>query len=47
LHGNIPPFYLYDVIVDELKNRQLDINNLRGQGYDNGSNMKGNHQGVL
>jgi hypothetical protein len=24
----------------------LDINNVREQGYDNGSNMKGRHQGV-
>jgi hypothetical protein len=24
----------------------LDINNVREQGYDNGSNMKGKHQGV-
>lgn len=24
----------------------LYIDNLRGQGYDNGTNMKGNHQGV-
>jgi len=34
---------LFDVIVDELKNLQLDINDLRGQEYDNGSNMKGKH----
>src|SRR4051812_21283882 len=27
-------------------NRELDIDNVRGQGYDNGSNMKGKHQGV-
>lgn len=25
---------------------ELDINHVRGQGYDNGSNMKGNNQGV-
>ena len=24
----------------------LDINDVRGQGYDNGSNMKGTHHGV-
>ena len=24
----------------------LNIHNVRGQGYDNGSNMKGKHQGV-
>ena len=32
---------LFDVLVSELKNLGLDIDNLRGQGYDNGSNMKG------
>ncbi|XP_023770777.2 uncharacterized protein LOC111919452 [Lactuca sativa] len=37
---------LYDAIVDEIKNIGLDINDVRGQGYDNGSNMKGKHQGV-
>jgi len=37
---------LFNVIIDELKVLGLDINNLRGQGYDNGSNMKGKHQGV-
>ncbi|XP_070038180.1 uncharacterized protein [Nicotiana tomentosiformis] len=37
---------LFEVIIDEIKNIGLDIDNLRGQGYDNGSNMKGKHQGV-
>ncbi|XP_052619569.1 uncharacterized protein LOC128125953 [Lactuca sativa] len=37
---------LYDAIIDEIKNIGLDINDVRGQGYDNGSNMKGKHQGV-
>jgi hypothetical protein len=37
---------LFDVLQDELKNLDLDIDNVRGQGYDNGSNMKGKHQGV-
>ena len=32
--------------MDEIKYIGLDINNLRGQGYDNGSNMKGKQQGV-
>ena len=31
---------------DELKCLGLDIDDVRGQGYDNGSNMKGKHQGV-
>ena len=37
---------LFDAIIDELKIVGLDINDLKGQGYDNGSNMKGKHQGV-
>jgi hypothetical protein len=35
---------LFDVLVNELKRLGLDINDVRGQGYDNGSNMKGKHQ---
>ncbi|XP_024626895.1 zinc finger MYM-type protein 1-like [Medicago truncatula] len=37
---------LFDVLQNELKNLNLDIFDARGQGYDNGSNMKGKHQGV-
>ncbi|PWA89171.1 zinc finger MYM-type protein 1 [Artemisia annua] len=37
---------LFDVLQSELKLLDLDINDVRGQGYDNGSNMKGKHQGV-
>ena len=37
---------LFDVVQNELINFGLDISNVRGQGYDNGSNMKGKHQGV-
>jgi hypothetical protein len=37
---------LFDVLEEELKKLDLDINNVRVQGYDNGSNMKGKHQGV-
>jgi hypothetical protein len=37
---------LFDVLQEELKSLDLDIDNVRGQGYDNGSNMKGKHQGV-
>ncbi|CAH9128670.1 unnamed protein product [Cuscuta epithymum] len=37
---------LFDVLQDELKKLNLDIDNVRGQGYDNGSNMKGKHHGV-
>ena len=31
---------LFQVIVNEIKNIRLNINNLRGQEYDHGSNMK-------
>ncbi|KAL8245965.1 hypothetical protein R6Q59_007181 [Mikania micrantha] len=37
---------LFDAIVEEINKLGLDIDNVRGQGYDNGSNMKGKHQGV-
>jgi hypothetical protein len=37
---------LFDVLQEELKSLDLDVDNVRGQGYDNGSNMKGKHQGV-
>ncbi|XP_047093002.1 zinc finger MYM-type protein 1-like [Lolium rigidum] len=37
---------LFDVLQEALKSLDLDVGNVRGQGYDNGSNMKGKHQGV-
>jgi len=37
---------LFDVLQNELMNLDLDIDNVGGQGYDNGSNMKGKHQGI-
>ncbi|KAK9053582.1 hypothetical protein SSX86_024656 [Deinandra increscens subsp. villosa] len=37
---------LFDVTLDELKRLGLDVDDMRGQGYDNGSKMKGIHQGV-
>ncbi|XP_050130318.1 uncharacterized protein LOC126606952 [Malus sylvestris] len=37
---------LFNELQDVLKSLNLDIDNVRGQGYDNGSNMKGKHQGV-
>uniref|UniRef100_A0A453S1J4 DUF4371 domain-containing protein n=1 Tax=Aegilops tauschii subsp. strangulata TaxID=200361 RepID=A0A453S1J4_AEGTS len=37
---------LYNVLIDSLKSVGLDVKDVRGQGYDNGSNMKGKHQGV-
>uniref|UniRef100_A0A7N0V0D1 TTF-type domain-containing protein n=1 Tax=Kalanchoe fedtschenkoi TaxID=63787 RepID=A0A7N0V0D1_KALFE len=37
---------LSNVLLQELKSLDLDVDNVRGQGYDNGSNIKGRHQGV-
>ncbi|XP_076908869.1 uncharacterized protein LOC143565921 [Bidens hawaiensis] len=37
---------LFDVMREELKSLGLDIDDMRGQGYDNGANMKRKHQGV-
>nr|GEY34692.1 hypothetical protein [Tanacetum cinerariifolium] len=37
---------LFDVTRDELKSLDLDIDDVHGQGFDNGSNMKGKHRGV-
>ncbi|CAN1193974.1 Zinc finger MYM-type protein 1 [Linum perenne] len=37
---------LFDVFKDELNSLDLDIDNIRGQSYDNGANMKGEHSGV-
>ncbi|XP_074298379.1 uncharacterized protein LOC141629250 [Silene latifolia] len=37
---------LFDVLLNELKSLDLDVNDVRGQSYDNGSNMKGKNQGV-
>jgi hypothetical protein len=34
------------VLLDSMKSFGLNINDIRGQGYDNGSIMKGKHQGV-
>lgn len=33
-------------LLDELSKRQIPLQNMRGQGYDNGSNMKGKNMGV-
>ncbi|KAD4584607.1 hypothetical protein E3N88_22208 [Mikania micrantha] len=35
-----------DYYIEELKSFGLEIDDMRGQGYDNGANMKGKHQGV-
>nr|XP_043616067.1 zinc finger MYM-type protein 1-like [Erigeron canadensis] len=37
---------LFNVLQEVLKSLDLDIKYVRLQGYDNGSNMKGKHQGV-
>ncbi|XP_074293010.1 uncharacterized protein LOC141619895 [Silene latifolia] len=37
---------LFNVLLNELKSLDLDVDNVRGQSYDNGSNMKGKQQGV-
>ncbi|KAK9753478.1 hypothetical protein QE152_g2028 [Popillia japonica] len=37
---------LADEIIDQLQKLDLDITNIRGQGYDNGANMKGVKRGV-
>jgi hypothetical protein len=37
---------LFNVLLDSMKSFGLNINDIRGQGYDNGSNMKGKQQGV-
>ncbi|XP_026453559.1 zinc finger MYM-type protein 1-like [Papaver somniferum] len=37
---------LFRVLQDKLSDLQLDIGNVRGQGYDNGANMKGLHKGL-
>jgi hypothetical protein len=31
---------LFEVLFDSIKSFGLEFNNIRGQGYDNGSNMK-------
>ncbi|XP_048514949.1 zinc finger MYM-type protein 1-like [Athalia rosae] len=37
---------LTEVILDELQNLGIAFSDMRGQGYDNGANMKGKHSGV-
>lgn len=37
---------LFNELKTVLNNLQLDIDVIRGQGYDNGSKMKGKHKGV-
>ncbi|XBI11435.1 hypothetical protein VPH35_138496 [Triticum aestivum] len=37
---------IFKVLVDSMKSFDLNIDDIRGQGYDNGSNMKGKYKGV-
>ena len=37
---------LLNQLLDTLNILGLDVDNIRGQGYDNGSNMKGKNKGV-
>uniref|UniRef100_A0A8R7RG00 DUF4371 domain-containing protein n=1 Tax=Triticum urartu TaxID=4572 RepID=A0A8R7RG00_TRIUA len=37
---------VFNVLEEESNNLSLDVDNVRGQCYDNGSNMKGNNKGV-
>ena len=36
----------FNEIVSVIKSLELDINDVRRQGYDNGSNMKGKKKGT-
>ena len=37
---------LFNELLNACKSLDLNVDDVRGQGYDNGSNMKGKHQGV-
>ncbi|XP_022889134.1 zinc finger MYM-type protein 1-like [Olea europaea var. sylvestris] len=37
---------LFTELTNVLTNLELDVDNIRGQGYDNGANMSGRHKGV-
>ncbi|XP_022850565.1 uncharacterized protein LOC111372440 [Olea europaea var. sylvestris] len=37
---------LFTELKNVLSNLELDIDNIRGQGYDNGTNISGRHKGV-
>lgn len=34
------------ILIKKLGELEIDMRYMRGQGYDNGSNMKGTHDGV-
>ena len=37
---------LFDELINALRTLELDLGDLRGQGYDNGLNTKGKHKCV-
>jgi hypothetical protein len=37
---------IYESILSMLKNCKLELSNCKGQGYDNGANIKGKNKGV-
>jgi hypothetical protein len=37
---------LFNTMIDAMESFDLNIDDIGGQGYDNGSNMKGKNQGV-
>ena len=37
---------LFNELLNACKSLDMNVDDVRGQGYDNGSNMKGKHQGV-
>ncbi|XP_074355851.1 uncharacterized protein LOC141695511 [Apium graveolens] len=41
-----PGLGLFDALISALKSFDLNVDDIRGQGYDNGSNMKGKYQEV-
>ena len=44
--GDTSGLGLFNVLVEAMNSFGLNINDIRGQGYDNGSNMKEKHQGI-
>jgi hypothetical protein len=44
--GDTSGLRLFNVLLDALRNLDLNVDDVRGQGYDNGSDMKGKHQGM-
>lgn len=39
-------FNITNVFLDKLREFNVNLEDMRGQGYDNGANMRGNHSGV-